>query len=153
MNESSVEQKKARNYYNDYSRSYEQERREGYYSLINDLEFEKIEPFAKGKKTLEIGCGTGLILERTHEIAREAVGVDISEGMLEVCKKKSLNVQQASATSLPFDDDSFDLVYSFKVLAHIPEITKAISEISRVTRPRGKMVLEFYNPFSFKRVL
>lgn len=139
-------------YYDDYSKSYEDERRKGYYSLINDLEFEKVEPFARGKKTLEIGCGTGLILERVHEVAKEAVGVDISTGMLDVCRKKGLNVLEASATELPFEDNSFDMVYSFKVLAHVPEIEKAIKEIARVTKPKGRVVLEFYNPFSFKGI-
>lgn len=137
-------------YYNDYSSSYEQERREGYYSLINDLEFEKIKPFAIDGKTLEIGCGTGLILERTAKVASKAIGVDISEGMLEVCRKKGLNIQQASATSLPFRNGCFDLVYSFKVLPHVPDIRNALAEIARVTKPGGRMILEFYNPLSFK---
>lgn len=137
-------------YYDEYSRSYDGERREGYYSLINDLEFEKIEPLARGRKTLEIGCGTGLILERVHPIAQEAVGVDISSGMLSECRRKGLSVREASATKLPFEDDSFDLTYSFKALAHVPEIREAILEIVRVTRPGGHLVLEFYNPYSFK---
>jgi ubiquinone/menaquinone biosynthesis C-methylase UbiE len=137
-------------YYNDYSSSYEQERRAGYYSLINDLEFEKIKPFAIGVKTLEIGCGTGLILERTAKVASKAIGVDISEGMLGVCRKKGLNIQQASATSLPFRDGCFDLVYAFKALPHVPDIRNAIVEIVRVTKPGGRMILEFYNPLSFK---
>lgn len=141
---------RAQNYYNNYSKIYENERRYGYYSLINNLEFEKIKPFAKNKKALEIGCGTGLILERTNGVAKNALGVDISKGMLDVCKKKGLCVQQASATKLPFEDSCFDLVYSFKVLPHIPEIKKALVEIARVTRPNGRMVLEFYNPYSFK---
>ena len=141
---------KIETYYNDYSRSYEQERREGYYSLINNLEFQKIKPFATGAKTLEIGCGTGLILERTAQITSEATGIDISEGMLEVCRKKGLHVLQASATSLPFDNNCFDLVYSFKVLPHVPDIKNALAEIARVTKPGGRMILEFYNPLSFK---
>ena len=57
-----------------------------------------------------------------------------------------------SATSLPFADASFDLVCSFKVLAHVPDIARALSEIARVTRPGGHMVLEFYNPWSLRYV-
>ena len=150
MTEPIPEEKVAIDYYDDYAKSYEDERRRGYYSLINDLEFEKVEPFVRGKKVLEIGCGTGLILERVHEAAKEAVGVDISANMLDVCRKKGLNVLEASVTKLPFEDNSFDLVYSFKVLAHVPEIEKAIKEIVRVTKADGRVVLEFYNPFSFK---
>jgi len=137
-------------YYNNYSISYERERRKGYYSLINDLEFQKIKPFTAGARILEVGCGTGLILERTAQRTSSVIGIDISEGMLEVCHKKGLQVLQASATSLPFDDNYFDLVYSFKVLPHVPDIKSALAEITRVTKPGGRMILEFYNPLSFK---
>ena len=41
---------------------------------------------------------------------------------------------------------------SFKVLAHVPDIARALSEIARVTRPGGTMVLEFYNPWSLRYV-
>lgn len=150
MTEPKSEKETAIGYYDDYSNSYDEERREGYYSLINDLEFEKVEPLASGKKVLEVGCGTGLILERVHKIAQDAVGVDISTGMLEVCRKKGLNVMEGSATELPFEDNTFDLVYSLKVLAHVPDIEKAIREIVRVMKPEGRVVLEFYNPFSLK---
>lgn len=150
MTQNEMEYTKIENYYNDYASFYEQERREGYYSSINSLEFGKIKQYAQGAKTLEVGCGTGLILERTHKVAEKAIGIDISDGMLEVCRNKGLNVQKASAIKLPFEDDAFDLVYSFKVLAHIPEIEKAIHEMARVLKPDGRMVLEFYNPISFK---
>ena len=150
MNKLSTELQAIAKYYNDYSESYDSERRKGYYSFINDLEFEKIQALAAGSRVLEVGCGTGLILERTHAIGAEVYGVDLSPKMVELCRKKGLNAQEASVTALPFKDDSFDLVYSFKVLAHVPDIRKAMLEIVRVTRPGGRMVLEFYNPISFK---
>ena len=150
MNKPSTDLQAVAEYYNDYSESYDSERRKGYYSFINDLEFEKIQSLAAGSKVLEVGCGTGLILERTDAIGAEVYGVDLSPKMVEICRKKGLNAQEASVTALPFEDDSFDLVYSFKVLAHVPDIRKAMSEIVRVTRPGGRMVLEFYNPVSFK---
>jgi ubiquinone/menaquinone biosynthesis C-methylase UbiE len=137
-------------YYNNFSLRYDTERSKGYFEFINNLEIEMIAPLAAGKKVLEIGCGTGLILERVDAFSSEAHGVDISEGMLEACKSKGLNVSLGSATDLPFEDASFDFCYSFKVLPHVPDIRKALLEIARVTRPGGRMVLEFYNPWSFK---
>jgi SAM-dependent methyltransferase len=59
-------------------------------------------------------------------------------------------VAQASITSLPFADASFDVVCSFKVLAHVQPIAEAVAELSRVTRPGGHLVLEFYNPHSLR---
>jgi SAM-dependent methyltransferase len=45
---------------------------------------------------------------------------------------------------------SFDLVYSMKVLAHIPPIEHALAELSRLVRPGGHLLLEFYNPWSLR---
>jgi SAM-dependent methyltransferase len=47
-------------------------------------------------------------------------------------------------------DRSFDLVYSMKVLAHVPPIREAVTELSRLVRPGGHLLLEFYNPYSFR---
>ncbi len=137
-------------YYDDYSTWYEGERREGYYSLINDLEVEAISTSARGHDILEIGVGTGLILERTAKVARRATGIDLSLGMAGVSSRKGLTVLNASVNALPFPDDSFDVVYSCKVLPHVPDITGGLLELARVVRPSGTMLVEFYNPLSFK---
>jgi ubiquinone/menaquinone biosynthesis C-methylase UbiE len=137
-------------YYDDYSTWYEGERREGYYGLINDLEVQAIAPFARGRDVLEIGCGTGLILEHTAAIADSAIGVDLSVGMAGVSQRKGLVVSVASATDLPFGGDSFDLVYSCKVLPHVPDIRTALAEVARVLRADGTAFVEFYNRWSLK---
>ncbi|MEC9398241.1 MAG: class I SAM-dependent methyltransferase, partial [Myxococcota bacterium] len=66
-------------------------------------------------------------------------------------RARGLTVQQADAAeALPFEDESFDLVYSFKVLAHIEDIDAALQEMARVTRRGGYLLLEFYNPWSLR---
>ena len=154
MIESTMSQKddRARGYYDDFSTGYENERGRGYHGLIDDLEVEAVRDYVRGKRVLEVGCGTGLILERLAKYADEAVGIDLSPGMLDKARERGLTVEEASATDLPFDDESFDVVCSFKVLAHVPDIEKALVEIARVTRPGGYMFLEFYNPFSLRYV-
>ena len=139
-----------RAYYDDFSKWYERERGRGYHGLIDDLEFAVAEPFARRKRCLEVGCGTGLILERVHGIASEAVGIDLSPGMLAKARERGLTVHEAPATKLPFEDGSFDLVYSFKVLAHVPEIEVALREMARVCAPGGTILAEFYNPHSLR---
>lgn len=143
--------KEIKGYYDQYGKTYHEERDNTYYySFINEIETELVEEYGKGCKTLEIGCGTGIILKGVSRFASEAWGMDLSTGMLQNAREQGLNVVEGNAVSIPFPDNAFDLVYSFKVLPHIPELNKAIAEISRVLKPGGKAILEFYNPYSFK---
>lgn len=144
--------KKTEEYYNKYGSWYDRERIKGYYEFINANEIELVKRYAVNKDVLEIGCGTGIILGEVGKFTHSAQGIDLSKGMLALAKEKGLRVQLANATSLPFADKSFDVVYSFKVLAHIPEIKQVISEAARVVNDDGTLVLEFYNPYSLKRV-
>lgn len=145
-----TDQKQSQAYYDDFSTGYERPRGEGYHRMIDDLEMDVMLPLCGGKRVLEVGCGTGLILSRIATHASEAVGMDLSKGMLRSAHERGLSVAVASATELPFPDNSFDLVCSFKVLAHVPDIHKALAEITRVTKPGGRMALEFYNPWSVR---
>jgi ubiquinone/menaquinone biosynthesis C-methylase UbiE len=143
-----------RAYYDEFSKSYEKHRRPndpgGYHALLDDLEIELVARYGTGKDVLECGCGTGLILERVKEFARRAAGIDLSPGMLSLAKERGLDVREGSVTALPFEDATFDVTCSFKVLAHVPDIGKALSEMARVTRPGGVILAEFYNPWSFR---
>lgn len=143
-----------RAYYDAFSHGYETHRGEadpgGYHELVDELEADFVSRYATGKDVLEVGCGTGLILRRIAEFARSAHGVDLSPGMLERARERGLDVREGSATALPFDADTFDVTCSFKVLAHVPEIEVALSEMLRVTRPNGIVLAEFYNPFSLR---
>jgi ubiquinone/menaquinone biosynthesis C-methylase UbiE len=145
---------KTRAYYDDFAKRYEDQRRPndggGYHALIDDLEIELVARYGTGKDVLECGCGTGLILDRVRAFARNAHGIDLSPGMLERARARGLDVREGSVTSLPFDDASFDVTCSFKVLAHVPEIERALAEMARVTRPGGVVLAEFYNPLSFR---
>lgn len=138
-------------YYDKYGTWYENERNNTYYySFINEIEVGVVEEFSVGKKTLEVGCGTGIILSEVVKFSEESWGIDLSSGMLEESKRKGLNVKKANAIELPFDDKTFDVVYSFKVLAHIPDVGNVIEDINRVLKDNGCIILEFYNPYSLK---
>ena len=146
-----------RAYYDEFSSSYEAHRRPndpgGYHALVDDLEVELVERYGAGRDVLECGCGTGLILERIAKFARRASGIDLSPGMLARAMERGLDVSEGSVTSLPFDDGSFDVTCSFKVLAHVHDVGRALAEMARVTRPGGVMLAEFYNPWSFRGVV
>lgn len=143
-----------RAYYDEFSKTYERHRGDadpgGYHALVDDLEVDFVSRWAKGGDALEVGCGTGLILSRVADVARSAKGIDLSPGMLDVARARGLDVREASATAIPFADASFDVTYSFKVLAHVPDLRAALAEMARVTRPGGTIVAELYNPLSLR---
>jgi ubiquinone/menaquinone biosynthesis C-methylase UbiE len=148
-----AEHRRAREYYDEFSASYERERARGYHALIDELECELAARYCAGRRVLEAGCGTGLILRRLAPLARHAVGIDLSGGMLARARDRRLSVAQCPVDALPFADGSFETVVSFKVLAHVPAIERALRELARVTRPGGHLVLEFYNRFSLRTLL
>jgi ubiquinone/menaquinone biosynthesis C-methylase UbiE len=96
-------------------------------------------------RALEIGSGTGyfglnLLLAG---VVKEGVATDISPGMLQALSESAaglgLDVETAccQASSLPFPDDSFDLVFGHAVLHHLPDLGAAFREFGRVLRPGG----------------
>jgi ubiquinone/menaquinone biosynthesis C-methylase UbiE len=145
-----IDLRSTQGYYDRFSPSYERERHRGYHRLIDDLELDLVRRYGTGRDILEAGCGTGLLLAEAARVGRSAVGFDLSGGMLSRARERGLQVVQASLNQIPLPDASVDLVYSMKVLAHVPPIRQAIAEMVRVTRPGGHLLLEFYNPRSLR---
>lgn len=138
------------NYYDRFSETYERERHHGYHRLIDELELELVRKYGAGGDVFEAGCGTGLLLREAAQIARSAIGLDLSRGMLALARQRGLRVVQGSLTDVPLPSESVDLVYSMKVLPHVPPIREALAELARLVRPGGRLLLEFYNPWSLR---
>jgi SAM-dependent methyltransferase len=105
-------------------------------------------PLGKG---LDVGCGTGVLAERLAEAGYEMSGVDPSDGMLDILRSRTpgIHVEQASGTSLPFADDSFDLVLTVAVMHHIADPTDVrltLGEMVRVLKPGGRVLVWDHNP-------
>jgi ubiquinone/menaquinone biosynthesis C-methylase UbiE len=137
-------------YYDRFAAGYEAERHHGYHRLIDELELELVRRYGHGRDVFEAGCGTGLLLREAAAVARSARGLDLSRGMLGPARARGLQVVQGSLTDVPLPSASVDLVYSMKVLAHVPPIERALAELARVVRPGGHLLLEFYNPVSLR---
>ena len=139
-----------RAYYDEFARNYDDRRARGYHKLIDDQAAAIVRRVGEGKTLLEVGCGTGLILERVAQFAARADGVDVSPGMVEHARRRGLNVRVADATALPYADAAFDVAYSFKVLAHVSRLDEALAEMLRVVRPGGHIVFDMYNKRSLR---
>lgn len=104
---------------------------------------------ATGDHVLDVGCGTGVL---TRELAQHigdtgsATGLDLSESMLGVARERCPDAvfKQGSATDLPFDDSSFDVVVSSFMLMFVPDPGKALSEMRRVLKPGGRLVVSVW---------
>lgn len=151
----SPELEATRRYYDAFSERYDAQRGGrvpgGYHDLLDELELQFLERFARGGDILEVGCGTGLLLEQMARFGRKVEGVDLSPGMLARARERGLEVVEGSVTSLPFEDESFDVVCSFKVLSHVQDIERALREMLRVSR--RWVVAEFYNRHSLRSLV
>jgi ubiquinone/menaquinone biosynthesis C-methylase UbiE len=102
-------------------------------------------PKAPFGDSLEIGAGTGYFSLNLLQLGaiQRATATDISQGMLDSLQTSaarigvSVGTARAEAESLPFEDESFDLVCGHAILHHIPDLRGAFAEFSRVLRPGG----------------
>jgi ubiquinone/menaquinone biosynthesis C-methylase UbiE len=95
-----------------------------------------------GQHVLDVGCGTGVVARTAADLVRPdggVVGVDRNDAMLGVARRvrPDLDWRRGDAADLPLDDDSFDVTLSQMALMFVPDRTRALSEMARVTRPGG----------------
>jgi ubiquinone/menaquinone biosynthesis C-methylase UbiE len=100
---------------------------------------------------LDVGCGTGALAQRLLMRGYAMTGIDPSEGMLEILRRRCPAVRaiRGSGTDLPFADDSFALVLTVATLHHIAEagaVRRTLSEMVRVSRPGGRILIWDHNP-------
>ena len=91
----------------------------------------------------DLGCGTGWYLSKLRSRCSSMVGFDISARMLAQarCRLPGVPLIQADVCDLPFGDESFDVVLSTRVLSHVDRLDTALSEIVRITRKGGLVIL------------
>lgn len=96
-----------------------------------------------GHHVLEIGCGTGSMWANVRPPEDCHVKLtDLSPGMLETAKVNTAHLKASyvvcDAMSLPFEDNTFDIVIANMMLYHVPDIAQALKEIRRVLKPEGR---------------
>jgi ubiquinone/menaquinone biosynthesis C-methylase UbiE len=99
----------------------------------------------KDSNVLDFGCAEGLSLKRlSSRLNFNYYGADISEELLSVAKQNFPQGKFYTIDSnglLPFEDNSFDYIIVWGVLHHIPHVTKTLSEIARVLKSEGMLIL------------
>ena len=100
-------------------------------------------------EVLECACGTGAISIYIVEKCKSLIATDFAEGMLRQASKKcrhfkNVTFQKADITKLEFAEACFDKVVAGNVIHLLPEPEKALSELKRVTKPGGTIIIPTY---------
>jgi SAM-dependent methyltransferase len=103
-----------------------------------------------GKKLLEVGVGAGTDHLQWARAGADCYGVDLTDAGIETTRARlanygySSNLRRTDAESLPFPDETFDLVYSWGVIHHAERPQAIVEEIRRVLRPGGTFIGMMY---------
>ncbi len=104
-----------------------------------------------GKDVLEVGCGMGTHAAILSKAGANLTAVDITEYGVEMARRRfdifklPGRIQQADAEQLPFDDASFDVVWSWGVIHHSRSTERCLQEITRVLRAGGRLLFMVYH--------
>lgn len=108
--------------------------------VFEDL-FSKVD--LKNNNFLEVGCGLGFFSKKAVSLGAKVTGIDVGPKLIKKCRKLApqATFKVASATNLPFNNDSFDIVLCTEVIEHVDRPEKAVAELIRVVKPAGLLVI------------
>lgn len=121
---------------------------------INPARFQYFKSVAgglPGKRTLDVGCGGGLLAESFASAGAQVTGIDLSRASLDAALRHSkssglvIDYVNSVGESLPFLDSSFDLVVSSDFLEHASNLDSVIRECARLLKPSGLFLYETIN--------
>ncbi len=94
---------------------------------------------AGGGRLLDVGCGTGFIINLAHDLFDSVDGIDITPAMLSKVDVGPGNIElhTGAAESLPFADGTFDMASSYAFMHHVEDHKRVLAEVARVLRPGG----------------
>jgi ubiquinone/menaquinone biosynthesis C-methylase UbiE len=143
---------KVTEYYDEVAKDYMHDRESEYgfeiqkkhiFEMIGDVD-------GKGRKAVDIGCGSGLLTRELVSRGYEVCGIDVSEKMIEnamlILKEQNIDKSRVhyllgDIENLSFPDNYFDIIISIGVLGSLPSYRKALNEIYRVLKPEGLAII------------
>jgi 2-polyprenyl-6-hydroxyphenyl methylase/3-demethylubiquinone-9 3-methyltransferase len=121
------------------------------FGYFRKLLFERLKIEPNGKRVLDIGCGGGILAEEFAGVGYQVTGIDPSEPSLEAAREHARKVgldieyEVGIGEDIPFDNETFDLVYACDVLEHVNDLEKVIEETARVLKPDGIYLYDSFN--------
>jgi ubiquinone/menaquinone biosynthesis C-methylase UbiE len=97
-----------------------------------------------GERVLDLGCGAGRFVRALGEAGADPVGIDLAEGALERARAVAPGADLRRVNddgTLPLEHRSVDLVWCTEVLEHVPDVGALLTEVRRVLRPEGRLLV------------
>ena len=109
-----------------------------------------LKSLVKGKKVLDLGCGTGLLTNQIKSWGGIVNGVDIADEMINIARQnyKEIDFQISASNDLPFENSEYDIVASSLVMHYIKELKLCFTEIARVLKDNGHFIFSMHHPFN-----
>lgn len=115
--------------------------------------YESIEPLVKDKIVLDVASGSGYGSYILATWAKKVIGVEIDQASVNYAQKNytkpNINYLKGSAENIPVDDHSVDVVVSFETIEHLQNYKKFLSEVKRVLKPDGIVLVSTPNDLEF----
>jgi ubiquinone/menaquinone biosynthesis C-methylase UbiE len=132
---------------------------EAFFEAAFDHIVRVLEP-STGARFLDVGCGSCTHSLRLARRGFDVLAIDVSESVLEMAREKvqasgmedRIRLQRMNLCALTFSDASFACILCWGVLMHVPDVGRAISELARVLRPGGMLVVSEGNMHSLEAI-
>lgn len=110
----------------------------------------QIAQIKQGDHVLDVACGTGILARVAYQQVGETgsvTGLDVNAGMLSVAKRKNADIdwQLGNVESMPFEDDTFDVIVSQYGMMFFENKKTAVNEMVRVLKPGGKLIVAVWD--------
>lgn len=139
----------------------------GFFADLDQYHFEKLHhllrlvDFAgqRGRRVLDVGCGTGVDLVRFAREGADATGIDVAEAAVALARQNvghrhlAAHLVVGDGERLPFPDDHFDYVFAHGVAQYTADDQQLVNECRRVLKPGGTAFFQVYNRVSWLNAL
>ncbi len=111
----------------------------------------RLSGYAKGRRLLDVGCGDGQLLQTAAEAGWEAVGIDLSQAAVELCRSRGLDASKTDFFDRSLDARRFDVIVMSELLEHVPAPQRFLSRAESLLEPAGVLYLTTPNFGSLAR--